>query len=329
MIAIQDVSKAIGVNSAVALRTPFLPCRSLHLPPGPQLFVKLEQLQRTGSFKFRAANFRVHCLDQRARRTGIVSYSSGNFGIALAEAAGLHDVPVTIIVPPDIPASKRGSILARGAIVKDADADVERRESLADECARVHAQKNGSYLLHPFEDPLLIAGHVSFVLELFDQAKTLDVVIDHLFVPGGGGGLLAACVVARQMASPNTEIHCVEPAGFNGIQRSLRKGERVRASDRAGTICDALRAECPGEIAFELFNGQVSSCVVVDDGAVRQAMRVLFDDFHVLAEPSSALAFAGVQASWNSMPPRSNVGLLLCGANVTQVEFGRHMTTVI
>ncbi|MEQ9247968.1 MAG: pyridoxal-phosphate dependent enzyme [Nitratireductor sp.] len=319
------VRKAVDLTPGFTTRTPLLRCLSPRLAKGPQLFAKLENLQRTGSFKFRGAYFRVSQLSSSEKRSGVLTYSSGNFGIALAEAGRLFDVPVTIVVPPDAPASKCDAIRARGAVIKKSLLGAKGRETSAEEYARNYASRNAVTLLHPFEDSQLIAGHATLALELFDQAAEHGIELDHLFIPGGGGGLLAACVTARNIAGVRTAIHCVEPAGYNSIQLSLQQGKRSAAPDGSSTICDALQAEKPGAIAFDLINGQAPSCHSVSDPSVVHAMRLLFDEFHIVVEPSSALALAGILAQWQQLQKGTNVACLLTGGNISYTEFSRHL----
>jgi threonine dehydratase len=283
-----DVVDAAEKIRGHAYVTPILESTTLNERCGGRLLFKAEALQRTGSYKFRGAYNRIVRLDDDARRRGIVAFSTGNFGQAVATAAKMLGIPATIIVPKDAPAIKVNNARAQGAEVMFYDrAITNHREDMARELS---AQR-GLTLVPPGDDAEVIAGYGTTGLELSQQ---FDEHIDALLSPCGGGGLLAGISLVFQARRPETKLFTVEPAGFDDTARSLVSGRREGNPAGAKSICDAILTPMPAELPFEILKPSVAGSLVIDDHAMRQAMAQAFLHLKLVLEPAGAIALAAV-----------------------------------
>lgn len=280
-----------GVRGIVR-RTPLLESHVLAEECGAaRVFVKAEGLQRTGSFKLRGALWRLMQLDAAARARGVVAFSSGNFAQGLAAAGRELSVPVTIVMPVDAPEAKRRATEALGAEVVLSHHGDAPREVVAAAMARDLAAARGLVLLHPFDDPDVIAGQGTAAIEALSQMA--GAVPEVVVCPVGGGGLTGGVALAVRDACPDAAIWGAEPEGHDGMGRSLRAGERVAAAG-GPTVCDALQAPVPGEATFAACRAAGVRGVTVDDAAVVQAMSRAFEVLKLVLEPSGAVGLAAV-----------------------------------
>lgn len=279
-----------------ARETPILESDLLNRELGARLLVKAECLQKTGSFKYRAAFHRLSVLTPEQRRRGVVAYSSGNFGSGLAAAGAELDVPVTVVAPADAPRSKLDRVAAYGAALSIIEPKGRNRERVAAEQAEALARASDATLLHPFEDALVLASHAALVLETLDQALALAGRVDVVFVPCGGGGLAAATCWAVAARGLHSRVVAVEPSTAACVSASLRQGERVTL-ESSSSLCDALCAPTPGRLAFQLLRGCLHEAVCVDDHAVPAAVNELAAEFKLVVEPSGALGLAAAFAA--------------------------------
>ena len=245
--------------------------------------LKAENLQRAGAFKFRGACNAVAAL----RPDGVCSVSSGNHAQALALAAREHGARATILMPRDAPASKRAATEGYGAEVIEFDRYADDRDALA----RALAAERGLTLVHPYDDPLVMAGQGTVGLELADELDDLDAVV----VPVGGGGLIAGVATAVKALTPQARVVGVEPEAGDDVARSLRAGERVSVAVPQ-TIADGQQVTTPGERPWEVIRALVDEVVTVADAEIVDAMRLLFERVKVVAEPSGATALAALLA---------------------------------
>src|SRR5215469_9627823 len=232
---IDDIRAAAERLRGKAVQTPLLESPALNKRLGGRLLVKAETLQRTGSFKFRGAYNALVQFDERQRRAGVVTYSSGNHAQGIAAAAELLGIPATIVMPADAPAIKIANTKSYGAEVVLYDRYKESREDVGGKIAR----QRGATIVPPYDDPRVIAGQGTVGLEIAAQATALDAELDALIVCCGGGGLTAGCATAIASESPDTEIFIAEPEGFDDTRRSLIAGERLSNDPHARSICDA------------------------------------------------------------------------------------------
>lgn len=283
-----DVVDAAEKLRGRAYITPILESPTLNERCGGRLLFKAEALQRTGSYKFRGAYNRLVRLDDDARRRGIVAFSTGNFGQAVATAAKMLDIPATIIVPKDAPSIKIANARAQGAEVMFYDRAIKNhREDLARELSA----RQGLTIVPPGDDAEVIAGYGTTGLELSQQ---FDERIDALLSPCGGGGLLAGISLVFQARRPETRLFTVEPVGFDDTARSLIAGRREGNVPGAKSICDAILTPMPAELPFGLLQKAVAGSLVIDDEAMRQAMAQAFLHLKLVLEPAGAIALAAV-----------------------------------
>jgi threonine dehydratase len=317
---IDDIRAARGALRPVVCETPLLESPALNARAGARLLVKAEALQHTGSFKFRGAYYRLSRLCERERAAGVVAYSSGNFGRALASAGSMLDVPVTIVTPIDAPPMKIAAIRDAGAEVVLSDHGERNREEAASELAGTLVKDRGATALHPFDDPLIVAGQGTVALEIIEQAKSQGAVLDMLLVPVGGGGLIAGCALATASQSPETQVIAVEPAGYDGMGRSLDAGERRRIGEGGSTLCDALQAAMPGAVPFAVAQPLLKGAVAVADKAVVDAVRDALAHLKIVLEPSGAIALAAALGGSVDLAEKC-VGVVATGGNIAPDAF--------
>jgi threonine dehydratase len=297
-IGIEDVRAAADRLAGVAHRTPVLTSRTLDARLGARAFLKAECFQRVGAFKFRGAYNAVSRLPAGAP---VVAASSGNHAQALALAARLHGTRATILMPRDAPPAKRAATEGYGAEVIEFDRYAEDREDLVAGLAR----DRGLTIVHPYDDPYVIAGQGTAGLELAEDVPDLDLVV----VPVGGGGLIAGCATAL---AP-TRIVGVEPEASDDVARSLRAGERVRV-EVGRTIADGQQLPTPGALTWPIIQARVDDVVTVSDEEIVTAMRFLLERMKVVVEPSGATGLAALLAG--KVRAGGRVGVVLSGGNV-------------
>jgi threonine dehydratase len=283
---------------------------------GARVFLKAESLQLAGSFKMRGACFRVSRLSQGERDRGVVAFSSGNFAQALALAGRLAGVPVTIVMPCDAPQRKVELTRRAGATVVLTDHGTRNREEVANARAREIADQERRVFLHPFDDPLVVAGQSTLMREVQLDAERERVRFDCILCPVGGGGLIAGTALAEKHFGSGAEVIAVEPNACDDMRRSLISHRREQNIGNPPTICDAMQAFTPGAVPFEAAAHLVSRGLTVDDDTVRTAMRIAFEEFKIVLEPSGAIALAAALRHSAQFANRT-VALLCCGGSVS------------
>ena len=308
---IADIHAAAARLAGLALRTPLLANPQLDAATGARVLIKAECLQRTGSFKFRGAYNALANIAPDMRMRGVVAVSSGNHAQGVAEAARLFGVPATIVMPADAPASKLARTKRSGATIVAYDRATEDREAVA---ARVMAE-HGGVLVHPYNDPNVIAGQGTVGLEIVADAQAMGVVPDLVVVPCSGGGLGAGIGLAMRAAFPDCETVLVEPEGFDDYARSLREGRIVANATQAGSICDALMAVSPGTIGFALNCAGKTRAVAVSDAEALAAVAFAFHELKLVVEPGGAVALAALLSGRLDVAGKT-VALVLSGGNI-------------
>ena len=270
------------------------------------VFFKCENLQRTGAFKFRGATNRIRSLTAEERQRGVAAFSSGNHAQAVALAAREAGVRAVIIMPSDAPQSKVAGTRGYGAEVIFYDRQREDRE----EVARRVAEREGSILVPPFDDYLIMAGQGTCAIELFEEAPELDCVL----TPCSGGGLFAGVSTVARAVSPRSLCFAVEPDTANDTFQSFRKGERVTIPPPP-TIADGLRVTTPGCLTFPILRELAEDVLTVSDEEIAAALRFILFRMKLLVEPSGAAAAAAVLAQ--KLPPNlERIGVILSGGNI-------------
>jgi threonine dehydratase len=304
-----DVEAAAQRLAGVAHRTPCVTSRTVDELLGARVVLKAEGFQRMGAFKFRGAYNAISQLSPHERERGVVTASSGNHAQAVALAASLLSTSATILMPTDAPASKREAVEGYGASVIEYD----RYRDDRDELLVGLAQELGASMVHPYDDPLVIAGAATCALELAQHSGSLTTVA----VPVGGGGLMSGSAIALRSVSRATRIVGVEPEASPDVQRSLQAGKRVRVPI-GRSIADGQLLDTPGEITFEVIASLVDEIVTVTDAEIVDAMRLLFERSKLVVEPSGASAFAAVLAG---RVHGDSIGIVLSGANISTERF--------
>lgn len=300
------LAAAITRVAGVAHRTPVVTSRQLDEACGARVFLKCENLQRVGAFKFRGAWNFLGALDPAVRARGIVAYSSGNHAQAAALAARLHGVPATVVMPSTAPAAKLAATRGYGAEILHYDQLGEEREALAERVAR-ETQRT---LMPPFDHPDIAAGQGTAAAELFEETGPLDVLV----APVGGGGLLSGTALAAAVAGHDTRVVGVEPVSGDDGGRSFRSG-RLERADAIDTICDGARTPTLSELTLALVRRYAHEFVTCDDAQVIAAMRFLWERTKLVVEPTGALAVAALLAGAIRAPGK-RVGVIVSGGNV-------------
>tara|TARA_B100000676_G_C18058729_1_gene836251 strand:+ start:461 stop:1441 length:981 start_codon:yes stop_codon:yes gene_type:complete len=311
VLSIENIRSASLGLSNEAFRTPLLESFTLNEKLGCRLLVKAETLQRTGSFKFRGAFNKISNIPKKQRKYGIVAFSSGNHAQGVAAAAKKFGINTKIIMPKDAPKIKIANTRAYGAEILFYDRSRDDRRSIGEKIVK----KTGAVLVHPFDDPLVVAGQGTVGLEVAEQAQALNVTLDDFLAPCGGGGLISGCALALKTESPKTEIHSVEPVGFDYTARSLAAKKRIKGTHKGTSICDALLSLEPGKISHSLNAKLLKSCITVTDEMVIEAMKVAFQYFKLVVEPGGAAALAGVLSGQFKVYGRT-LAVVLSGGNV-------------
>ncbi len=311
MLEFDDIRAAAARLQGVAHRTPVLRSRTLDQLLGAQVFMKAENLQRMGAFKFRGGFNAVNVLTDAQRARGVVAFSSGNHAQAVALAAQLHGCAATIVMPQDAPASKVAATKGYGAEVVTYDRYSEDRAAVA---ARIVAERQAE-LIPPFDHLPVMAGQGPAALELIEDIGTLDALI----VCAGGGGFLSGCAVAAKHLLPDIHVYGAEPQRGNDMQQSLRSG-RIVSIEVPRTICDGQQTQAVGRQPFEVIQRLVRDVLTVPDRGVVDAMRFVFERMKVVLEPSGACALAALMHAPEAFRGR-RVGVTLSGGNVDVARF--------
>ncbi len=311
-----DIEDAARRIQGQATRTPLLASHALDRATGGRILLKAETLQRVGAFKFRGAYNKISQVDRAEFPGGVVACSSGNHAQGVAEAARLMGFKAAIVMPSDAPPIKIERTRSSGAEIILYDREREDREAISIELA---ANRKAA-MVHPFDDPDIIAGQGTAGLELMRQAFAINRRLDAVVAPCSGGGLVTGISIAVKHVSPQTEVWAAEPAGFDDLARSLKSGKRERNPKASGSICDALLAQTPGELTFAIARQNLAGSIAVDDEAVRRAMRFAFAELKLAVEPGGAIGLAAVLEGLIEAKGRT-IAVVLSGGNVDPRQF--------
>ena len=311
MLEFADIQAAAARIRGVAHRTPVLSSRTLDAMLGCSVFMKAENLQRMGAFKFRGGYNAVNALSDAQRARGVVAFSSGNHAQAVALAAQLHGCRATIVMPHDSPRLKLAATREYGAEVILYDRYREDRAAIA----AALVQERHATLIPPFDHLPVMAGQGTAALELIEDTGPLDALI----VCAGGGGFLSGCAVAAKHLLPRIEVFGAEPARGNDMQQSLRAG-KIISIDVPRTICDGQQTQAVGKHPFEVIQALVRGVLTATDPQVVDAMRFVFERMKLVLEPSGACALAALMNHREQFRGR-RVGITLSGGNIGLERF--------
>lgn len=274
-------------------RTPLLQSHILNELAGAPVWLKAENLQLTGAFKLRGAFNALLSLDQETRARGVIVYSTGNHGQAIAYAANRLGMTATVVMPSDAPKTKMDGVRRYGAILRQYDRTTESREEIGMQIV----QRTGAMLIPPGDQPDVIAGQGTVVLEAWNQLhKEERSKIRKVLVPCGGGGLAAGTCIAMSSLANEVKIFGVEPFGFDDTVKSLASGKREKIAATTQTLCDALMASIPAELPFAVNSTCLSGALTVTDEEVKQAIRFAIDTLRLVIEPGGVVALAAILA---------------------------------
>lgn len=305
LVTLGDLEAAARVLAPVAVRTPLLPADVVSDQVGGPVWIKPEMLQRGGAFKFRGAYNFLSRMDADVRKRGVIAPSSGNHAQAVALAAKLYGIPATVVMPTTVTPAKRGGAERLGARVVLAGTTTADRLARAEELV----EEEGLTLVPPYDHPLIIAGQGTVGLEIATDLPNVDAVL----VPVGGGGFSAGVASAIKMRLPNARVIGVEPTGSPKLSRARAAGKPVRL-DRSTGIADGLLAVEIGHLTFAHHQRYLDDVVLVDDDALRRAMRLLLDRLKLVVEPSGAITIAALLEG--KFRPSGPTVAVLSGGNI-------------
>ena len=312
----QDILKFEDIRAAAARiapfirRTPVMRFPELDAEMGAEFFFKCENFQEMGAFKLRGASNAVLSLGDEALKHGVATHSSGNHGTALALAARRRGVPACVVIPENASAYKKRAVERYGAKIIYCESTQAGREA----ALKAYVDKTGASVVHPYNDPVVMAGQGTAALELHAEVPDLDVVV----APLGGGGLLSGTAVATRALLPKARVLGVEPLGADDAWRSLQAG-RITPVAHPDTVADGLRATI-GPLTFAVLRAEIDAVLRVDDAAILAAMRRIWEQMKILIEPSAAVPVAAVLTSPSEVRGK-RVGIILSGGNVDLDQF--------
>lgn len=307
-----DVLHASATLKGVAHRTPVMTSKTADRLTGTQMFFKCENLQRMGAFKFRGGYNAIANLTPEQKRTGVITFSSGNHAQAIALSGKLLDVATIIIMPEDAPAAKKAATEEYGATVVTYDRYTQNR----DDIARQMQEQTGMTLIPPYDHLHVIAGQGTAAKELIEDVGELD----YLMVCLGGGGLLAGSALSAKALSPNCKVYGVEPQAGNDGQQSLRKGEVVRI-EPPRSIADGALTPYLGQLTFGVIKRDVTDILTVTDPQLVKTMQFFAERMKIVVEPTGCLGAAAVLQGALAIPKDARVGVILSGGNVDLKEY--------
>jgi threonine dehydratase len=299
---VKEAQKRIKGHAHV---TPVMTSQTLNDITGAQIFLKCENFQRMGAFKFRGAYNAMSQLTEEQKKRGVITYSSGNHAQAVALVGRLLGIRTVVVMPNNAPVIKRDATEAYGATVVGYDPEETTRE----EICRDLETKHGHTLVPPFDHIDIVAGQGTAAMELIDEVKTLDMLI----APCGGGGLLSGCALAAKGTIPNCRVIGIESEVADDATKSFHTGQ-LHTIKNPPTIADGTRTPSLGEVTFPLVLEYVDDMRTVAEAAIMEAVKFLFYRMKLVVEPSGALPLAALLV--RSVRPEGRVGIILSGGNI-------------
>lgn len=306
-----DVEAAAARIEGIAHRTPVQTSRTLNELVGGEVFIKCENFQRMGAFKFRGAFNALSKFSPEQRKAGVVAFSSGNHAQGIALSAKVLGMPATIVMPHDAPAAKVAATKGYGAKVVVYDRYTEDREAIGKRLA----EEQGLTLIPPYDHPDVLAGQGTSAKELFEEVGALD----YLFVPLGGGGLLSGTALSTRALAPKCVLYGVEPEAGNDGQQSLRSGSIVHI-DTPKTIADGAQTQHLGNYTFGIIKRDVDDILTASDEELVNAMKFFASRMKMIVEPTGCLGLAGALGVKDSLKGK-RIGVIISGGNIDLERF--------
>jgi len=286
-------------------RTPILTSRFMDELTGARLFFKCENFQKAGAFKARGASNAVFGLDDEKARSGVATHSSGNHGQALAYAANRRGIPATIVMPRTAPEAKKAAVRSYGGKIVECEPSTSARETALAEIIG----RSGAEVVHPYNDPRVIAGQATCSKEMIEEVGELDMIVP----PIGGGGMTSGCCLTIAATSPKTKIYAAEPKQADDAYRSL-KARHIIADDAPQTIADGLKVPLK-ELTWRFVSTRVTDILLASEDEIVEAMRLIWQRMKIVVEPSSAVPLAAV-IKHRALFQGKRVGIIVSGGNV-------------
>ena len=305
--SIEDVRSAAERIKGVGHRTPVLTSKTLDQLAGRKLFFKCENFQKVGAFKFRGGWNAVSMLSDSEAERGVCTHSSGNHAQAVAYSAQKRGIPAYIVMPNNSPDVKLNAVKGYGANITLCEPTLEARRTTLDGIAK----KTGAAVIHPFNNPNVIAGQGTAALELIEEIGELDAVI----APIGGGGLMSGTCITTRSLLPKAKVFGAEPKGADDAYRSLKEG-RMLPQENPNTICDGLLTSM-GENTWKILKDHLNDIYTVSDDEVIKAMKLIWERMKIIIEPSCATPVAVVMSpEFKQLEGIEKIGIILTGGNI-------------
>ena len=305
--SIDDVRAAAERIKGVGHRTPVLTSKTLDQLAGRKLFFKCENFQKVGAFKFRGGWNAVSMLSDGEAEKGVCTHSSGNHAQAVAYSAQKRGIPAYIVMPNNSPDVKLNAVKGYGANVTLCEPTLEARRTTLDGIAK----KTGAAVIHPFNNPNVIAGQGTAALELIEEVSELDAVI----APIGGGGLMSGTCITTRSLLPKAKLFGAEPKGADDAYRSLKEGKML-PQENPNTICDGLLTSM-GENTWKILKDHLNDIYTVSDDEVIKAMKLIWERMKIIIEPSCATPVAVVMSpEFKQLEGIEKIGIILTGGNI-------------
>ena len=304
-VTINDIRQAAQRIKPYIHHTPVMTNESLNQRVGVQVFMKCENLQKVGAFKFRGASNAVWSLTDKEASSGVVTHSSGNHAQALALAAKMRGIPAYIVMPSNAPQVKKNAVAGYGGQITFCEPTLAARESTMESIR----QRTGATMVHPYDDEQVIAGQGTAVLELLEDIPDLDVII----APVGGGGLLSGTSIAATEMKKGIRVIAAEPEMADDAFRSLQAGEII-PSMNPKTVADGLLTSL-GSLTFPIIKERVEQIITVSEAGILDAMKFIWERAKIVIEPSAATVIAVLWEKKIDLTGKK-VGVILSGGNV-------------
>lgn len=309
MVTNDAIIKAAKRLKGKIVRTPLLKSDHVNKELKSNIYIKAENLQTIGAFKFRGAMNTILQLPADVKK--VVAWSSGNHAQAVAAAANITEREATIVMPKDSPKTKLNGTIAWGAKIVEYDRNTENRE----EIGKAIAKEQNAIIIPPFDDVNVIIGQGTAGLEAVEQLKEINVIPDIVLCCCGGGGLIAGVSTSIKANYPNAQIYSVEPENFDDTKKSLEADMIVENTMQHLSICDALLANKPGNITFEINRKNLSGGISVSDTESLIAMKIAYKYFKIVLEPGGAVALAAAISKKIDIKNK-NILVIASGGNV-------------
>ena len=309
MVTNDAIIKAAKRLKGKIVRTPLLKSDHVNKELKSNIYIKAENLQTIGAFKFRGAMNTILQLPSDVKK--VVAWSSGNHAQAVAAAANITEREATIVMPKDSPKTKLNGTIAWGAKIVEYDRNTENRE----EIGKAIAKEQNAIIIPPFDDVNVIIGQGTAGLEAVEQLKEINVIPDIVLCCCGGGGLIAGVSTSIKANYPNAQIYSVEPENFDDTKKSLEADMIVENTMQHLSICDALLANKPGNITFEINRKNLSGGISISDTESLIAMKIAYKYFKIVLEPGGAVALAAAISKKIDIKNK-NVLVIASGGNV-------------